>query len=269
MPKKIYLLFVLLCNCQFPLWATGTTYAVIVGVSNYENFSYGKGDLRYSSRDAQLFYNYMVSTNGGKIPINQTILLTNEQATKSSIIDALAIFEKANEEDRVIFFFSGHGSNGKFLPYDTDGKTPMLTHKELKQAFRQSKSKNKICIADACFAGSIQKKAFPSAQTEPTDTTHHLQSERNVLLFLACLPNQTSIEYKELKQGVFTYYLLKGFLGSADENQDQIITAFEIYKYVSSNVKEYARKKHPDIPPQTPMMFGTFAKELPLIQNSP
>lgn len=204
MPKKTYLLFALLFNCQFPLWAIGTTYAVIVGVSNYENFSYGKGDLRYSSRDAQLFYNYMVSPNGGKIPINQTILLTDERATKSLIMNALLIFEKANEEDRVIFFFSGHGSNGKFLPYDTDGEMPILTHKELKQAFRQSKAKSKICIADACFAGSIQRKAFPSAQTDLIDTTHNLQNERNVLLFLACLPNQVSVEYKELEQGVFT-----------------------------------------------------------------
>lgn len=267
MLHRKFLLLILFLSFKFLLRGAGTTYAVIVGVSNYQRFSFGKGDLRYSSRDAQLFYNYMVSPNGGKIPINQTILLIDEQASKSSILEALNIFEKADKEDRVIFFFSGHGDAGKFLPYDTDGYSPMLTHKELKKAFRLSKASSKICIADACFAGSIRNQDFSYTQHHQIDTMNHLNSERNVLLFLACLPNQISVEYKELQQGVFTYYLLKGFLGPADVNHDKVITAFEIYNYVSKYMVEYTTKKHPNEKPQTPMMFGTFSKDLPIIVN--
>lgn len=256
----LYFVFFITTNFSF---AGGTTYAVIVGVSDYKNFKFGDGDLTTTSRNAQLFYNYLVSKNGGKVPIKQVLLLKNEQATREAILSAIDLFQRATEEDRVIFYFTGHGDKNVFLPYDTNGTDLFLTHKEVKQAFRKSKAGSKICIADACFSGTMKKRAF-SAAVQADTASNYIPNESNVVVFMSCLPTQVSYEYYSLKQTVFTYFLLRGFLGEADSNQDKIISAFEIYDYVSKKVVAYSKKYLPDQKPQTPIMYGKFPKELPL-----
>jgi uncharacterized caspase-like protein len=241
----------------------GTTYAVIVGISNYEQFTPTSGDLRYSDRDAIYFRDYLTSPRGGNIPASQVILLTNNRASKDMIIKALSIFKKAAKEDRVIFYFSGHGNRGIFLPYDTDGAHPVLTYPELKKAFRESNATNKICITDACKGGFMKMKSY-SDQTSATTPDDQLHTNSNVLVFLSCLPQQVSVEYRDLGQGVFTYFLLKALKGEADTDHDNTVTAYELYKYVSENVKDFSLQHHPETDPQTPMMYGKFDKDMPI-----
>ena len=45
---------------------------------------------------------------------------------------------------------------------------------------------------------------------------------------------------KEKEHGLFTYYVLKGLGGDADDNQDKKHTIGELGKYVQAKVKEQA-----------------------------
>ena len=45
---------------------------------------------------------------------------------------------------------------------------------------------------------------------------------------------------KEKEHGLFTYYVLKGLGGDADDNQDKKLTIGELGKYVQAKVKEQA-----------------------------
>ena len=258
--RRAIVISALVLQCIFCTYAAfaATTYAVVVGISNYQKFQPNSGDLRYASRDAQLFYNYLTKATNEPVPREQVILLTNEMATKVNILAAMEIFSKARPEDRVIFYFSGHGNSGVFLPYESSGYKPVLTHKEVKQRFRESRSELKLCIADACKSGTIEIQNFPAAEGI------HQTSNANVIVFLSSLANQLSAEYTKLGQGVFTFYLLKALNGEADVNQDKQISALELYKYVSLKVRAYSRKNSPEQPEQIPTMYGKFPRDLPI-----
>lgn len=69
---------------------------------------------------------------------------------------------------------------------------------------------------------------------------------------------ETSIEYRGLRQGVFSYYLIKGLKGEANKDNDKIITVTELYDYVKQNVQTYTSYK------QTPVINGNYDKNMPI-----
>ena len=86
----------------------GNTYAVIVGISQYENA--GIDPLDYAHRDAEVFADYLKSKPGGAVPGQNIVLLTNEKATEAAIYDALYwLVETCQKDDLVYFYFSVHG----------------------------------------------------------------------------------------------------------------------------------------------------------------
>lgn len=80
------------------------TYAVIVGISHYENV--GINQLEYAHRDAQVFADYLKSKAGGSVPDENIRLLMNENATYAAIYDALNwLLDTVHKDDLVYFFF--------------------------------------------------------------------------------------------------------------------------------------------------------------------
>ena len=65
------------------------------------------------------------------------------------------IFLRADENDVILFYFSGHGVPGAFLPVDFDGYDNRLEHYQLRDALLASRAKHKLVIADACHSGSF------------------------------------------------------------------------------------------------------------------
>ncbi len=54
------------------------------------------------------------------------------------------------------------------------------------------------------------------------------------------------LEYDELKDGVFTYYLLEAMKGKADYDSDGLVTVDEGYRYVSEEVpRATGQEQHP------------------------
>ncbi|MEN9333914.1 MAG: hypothetical protein RLY35_1094, partial [Bacteroidota bacterium] len=64
----------------------GASYALIVGVSDYP---YVK-PLNFAEEDALLFFEFLRSNAGGKVPENHIKLLLNEQATHANVTAGLA-----------------------------------------------------------------------------------------------------------------------------------------------------------------------------------
>lgn len=65
------------------------------------------------------------------------------------------------------------------------------------------------------------------------------------------------------KNADFTQYLIKGLKGAADTDSDRIITAKEIFTYVSAKVSERTRKK------QNPVMWGKFNDNMHILNWNP
>lgn len=234
-----------------------TTYAVIVGVDVYR-LEPARNNLRFSDDDARNFYQFLRSPVGGSVPGTNLLLLTGSRATHSNIVRALSLFACARPEDRVIFYFSGHGTPGAFVPHDFDPQTDrILTHQTVKAAFRASRARTKFCLADACFSGSIRTKP-----TQPTSAPG-LDNAPNVVVFMASRPHELSVEMPRLGQGVFTHFLIKGLQGYADTDQDRQVSIYELYAYTRQGVGRLTGGR------QTPIVYGRFPKDLILAQITP
>jgi hypothetical protein len=225
-------------------------FAVVVGISDYEGVT---SDLNYSDDDARIFYNYLKKAFPNEIRNGEAKLLIDAQASYKNILEELKrVFAKSNENDYIIFYFSGHGGRGSFAPYNLNSYS--LSHKEVKQIFKTSKAKYRLCIADACYSGSVS-----SSQTYMSnyESTQNLRDAR-LAVFLSSSSNEVSIESNGLRQGVFSYYLMRGLKGAADLNKDQYVTAGELFVYTRKAVIQHSNGK------QIPVVIGQKLNQIPL-----
>ena len=245
------LLFILLALSS--LSATGRTiYVLSVGIRDYRYIS----DLQKTENDAREFSElYMTHTK------NVTTLL-GSQATRENILSSLrSCFAKAGADDIVVFFFSGHGDKGGLCAYDTKGRSTLVTYAEVQKAIGSCKAANKQLFIDACYSGGLRdgrKTARPATTTRPP-----LSDTQGIMLFLSSRTGETSQENRWADNGFFTQYLIKGLKGAADTDSDRIITAKEIFTYVSAKVSERTRKK------QNPVMWGKFNDNMHILNWNP
>lgn len=219
------------------LEAKGKVYLVAVGISDYPGT---KNDLRLPVEDARRI-EWIYRKNGGS-----TKILLNGQATEKEILKAMREqFKRANPDDIILLFFSGHGYEGGFVSHDE-----FVDYGKIRQAMATSKARTKLIFADACFAGQMrgQGKESPSSF-----------KDRNALLFLSSRSNEVSQESQYMKNGFFTSALQRALRGDADTNRDRIITARELFDYVSKDVRKLTHDK------QHPVMWGNFDNNLTII----
>ncbi len=233
----------------------GQTYAVVIGIADYQALTYATGDLRYADRDARQMVSFLRSKAGGSVLSSHLILLTNRQATRKAIDQSLHLFRQAGSDDRVVLYFSGHGVPNGFVPHDVRPGRPdqMLTYTRIKAAFRASKAKTKLCIADACLSGGLTKP-----QLQRTTIPEQSADGSSVAMMLASRSSQSAIEMKSLTGGAFTYFMLKGLGGQADLDRNGIVSIRELHKYVSPRVKQQTKGQ------QTPVFYGRFPDNLAL-----
>lgn len=250
MKKSILCFLLTLTSCSIA--QNSTTYAVVIGIADYQISGYKTGDLAFADQDANRMVDFLQSKAGGYVPSSQIIKLQNAAATKKEIIKAMTIYKKAKATDKIIFYFSGHGMNGAFLPYDVQKNSfiSTLSHSEIKASFKKSIAKTKLCIADACMAGSmkIEKQSTKNFGAFPANT--------NIAMILSSRSTQVSVENRLIEGGIFTYFLLHGLNGYADKNNDKTVTIKELYQFVGKNVKKNTLNA------QAPVFAGKFADNL-------
>ena len=81
----------------------------------------------------------------------------------------------------------------------------------------------------------------------------------NFTIFTASANDQTSGSIEEAKHGMFSYYLMKGMEGAADENKDNKISNGELISYIQNNVSKVAFSQNRE---QDPGMLGDKDKIL-------
>jgi len=225
-------------------------FAVVVGIADYEGTL---SDLNYSDDDARLFYNQLNQALPNEMAAGKSILLMNKNATRSNIIKAMQqVFSQSTENDFIIFYFSGHGSPGNFCP--TDYTRQLLSHDIVKSYFKNANARYRVCIADACFSGSIGN----SGNTYSVPAATQQLRDARIAVIMSSKPDQTSAETSTLQQGVFSYYLIRGLKGKADLNNDSYITMGELFLYTKNAVSAKSNGK------QVPVVYGKNLDRIPL-----
>jgi hypothetical protein len=222
----------------------GERYAVIIGVSEYRSSAIP--DLRFASKDAEAFHDFLRSDAAGPFPAENILFLKDGAATAQAMREALFVFlQKAQYNDLVVIYFAGHGApdpnmpdNLYLLPTDADINAlastafPMW---DVKTALRrQIRAERVIVIADACHSGGTRQGV-----DNPTNGSFATLFEPSRRLTLtAAGNNELSLEDTRWGggHGVFTHHILEGLGGAADTDGNGIVTFEELSAFVSRQV---------------------------------
>ena len=110
------------------------------------------------------------------------------------------------------------------------------------------------CIADACFSGSVGDQ---NSSTTSYSDVQELRDARLAVL-LSSTNQQTSAEMSSLGQGLFCYWLMNGLRGAADLNEDDYVTAGELFVYTRKVVELKSGGE------QIPVIIGQNLDRIPL-----
>ena len=229
-----------------PSITKGQVYALIVGISDYEDEKVK--DLSFAHRDAEAFADYLSSPAGGSVPSENISFLINKDATIGNIYAAKRNIQmKATADDLVYFYFSGHGAieefyeSGFFLAYDTPFQNYLtnairiLDINNMANVLSTKKDVKVVVITDACHSGKI------SSADEARALHGELlsKSEANEVRIASCESDQFSQEGEAWGdgRGVFSYYLINGLRGLAEMGEpDGIVTLSEIRMYLEQKI---------------------------------
>lgn len=220
------------------------SYALVVGIANYKNLLPAQ-QLQFPERDADAIYSILISTEGGNFRAENVHKLTGPKATLANLRNELEDWlpSVTKDDDRVLIYFAGHGFvyGGKayLAPYDIDLKNIASTGYPMDTLGRDMgvkiKGKWKVLLTDSCHSGAIN----PDADIQLINGTLG-NLNKSLFSLTASRDRERSFESKDWGggHGIFTYYVVKGLEGAADESGDGIVTADELAEYVHRNVRE-------------------------------
>lgn len=213
-------------------------YLLSVGISDYSG---SDNDLRLASKDAGTVSNlYRKNRNA-----NVVTLLDSKATCKTIEQNMDKLFSKAGKDDIIVLFFSGHGTPNGLVAYDG-----VFTYDRIRKQLSKSRCTNKMVFADACFSGKLRAGGGKASGSKA----------KNVMFFLSSRSGETSMEIATMKNGLFTAFLERGLRGGADSDRNRIITAKELFNFVSKGVKEGSRDR------QHPVMWGNFRDNMPVMK---
>ncbi len=235
--------------------------ALIFGIEKYNNLP----KAEFANQDAKNFYNYAIKVFGVKK--DKIKILTDNDATRRKTLTVtknwLSSRLKANQSDLIIYF-AGHGladlndQENYLLFYDSDPNLLSRTAISLTDLFNSIDKLNPRSVTiflDTSF-GSFTK-FVKSAKF--MITSDGVKSPKNFTIFYASQFDQIASSLRKQKQGIFSYFLMKGLEGEADLNNDKQITNGELLDYMDQNISQKALalgKK------QNPMLEGNPNKVL-------
>lgn len=230
--------------------------ALVIGISDYPNIK----KLQFADKDAKDFASYLIDKKGMNLPKENVKLYVNSKATRATILyEGLNwLAEELRPGDEAYIFFSGHGDvtnmdaqqdilkTGYLLTYESEKdkyETTALKMEDFLKEFHLIASKKKATvrvIMDVCHSGIGMKSGGILSMMEMVG---QFDPDKQILI-TSCKYDQLSYEYESLQNGVFTYFLMQGLKGAADEDGDEIVTLDELTSYSSKNVKRYVKKRN-------------------------
>ena len=221
------------------------SWALVVGINKYENVR----PLNYAVDDASAIKNVLINNYG--FPRSNVNVLLNNEATQSNIKKQLnALVRSAKSNDRVVFYFAGHGMTetsglegtdmGFLLPVEADKENLYLTAipmDELKRISNMSKAKHMMFLVDACYGGLAAQNTRSLQEADVPNFVEKISTDFSRQIITAGGKSEEVLEKDDWEHSAFTKNLLSGLKKKrADLNSDGIITGSEIGMYLKENV---------------------------------
>lgn len=235
-------------------------WSMFVGVNHYRDKHIPP--LRFCVNDAQALHDLLVtSPHSGYAPERAHLLLSDSPgesaghtpATRRNILQHLQnLARQAQPEDMLLFYFAGHGQSLDqevyLVPADAEPNDMMpdtaVPLSRVKHILETSSARTKAIILDACYTGvalrDLTKRALGAPAGEILERL--LEESEGLAILHSTARSDAAFEWAGMQHGVFTYYLLEGLRGDANERKDGRLTVTEIHRYVAAKVEAWARQ---------------------------
>jgi hypothetical protein len=243
-------------------------YFVGVAVDRYKEKSQ---NLRFTAKDVR----ELAEGFARKYPKASIDTLMNENVTRESVLALKEKLKAADENDVVIFSFSGHGLLDDSLNFycamhDMDFRHPAkrgLAYEDIEAMLLASPARQKLILMDACNSGEADNESVLKLQAEgskedgskggemeviESDRSFDLMNrlfahnnDRNGLFVISAAGSkEAAFENEELGNGVFTYTVKKGLFDmEADQDKSNSVSINELKYYVGKKVQELTAGK--------------------------
>ena len=290
-------------------------FAVVIGINDYTN---GIPELETAVPDAyklaQLLQNQYQALKQQYQAQNryEVQLILNQRATFNQLNQLISDFKKGQipldnekvavtEDDRVFFYFAGHGIAlealenqegpvGYLIPQDAtkDVSSTYLPMQELHDALNALPCRHMLAILDCCFAGafrwaSLKREIVPKV-TVYKERYDRFISDRAWQVITSAADDQKALDSWGSRGKVvdgnevhspFAKALFDALRGGADEgadsNKDGIITATELYSYLRDQVEilteNHYKRQTPGLCPLKKHDKGEFIFLLPYFER--
>ncbi len=198
-------------------------YALVVGVNDGGP---ERVQLRYAASDA-LALSRVLTQLGGVDPDDAVVLLDTDRDGLSEGLDRLAVQLAAADPElrtELFFYYSGHSDErglllgGERVPY-----------KDLREALNALPADVRIGVLDSCASGAFTRlkggtRTTPFLVDESGDVSGHA-------FLTSSSENEASQESDRLQGSFFTYALISGLRGAADNTGDGRVSLNEVYQF--------------------------------------
>lgn len=231
------------------------SWAVVVGVNQYPTGGRKFQTLQYAIADARAVAEKLQGLGF------EVRTLFEDQATRHNIVRTLAddIGKKAGKNDRIVFYFAGHGETkqgrdgnymGYILPanYDPDHhEATAISMGQLREISSEIRAKHMAYVLDSCFSGGIimRHAAQPAVNNVTFQGLKILAESRSHVVLTAGSKDEMVVE--DGGHGVFTRVLLKALSQKYNMpwSQKGYMTAMDLAEYVRQRVLESAPNQSP------------------------
>jgi len=215
-------------------------FILAVGVNRYANPLY---NLNFARQDAEEFAGFFTTQQRKLFSEVHTKVLLDEQATRGNILEGLDWLGGMAQNDMAIIFLAGHGQTSDsnhfyFLGHDADFEKLRQTGVKWTELQDTLKALPGVVIlmADACHAGAAtreNRRRDGSSVWNPEELARAFAGwETGVVVFMASLGREFSVENSAWGHGAFTKALLDGIRGAAAYEKDDILYLSELTTYV-------------------------------------
>jgi len=231
------------------------SWAIVIGVNHYPNGDRNTPNLNFAVSDAK---HVAAKLEGLGFEVRTLI---DEQATRQNIVHLLAddIGPKTKENDRILFYFAGHGATkekadksfmGYILPHDyapARHSATAISMQQLRDASSEIKAKHMLYVMDSCFSGGLLagRGRPPTAGTTGYQYLLNITKGRSHVVIAAGGKDQVVKE--DGGSGVFTRVFLDALSQRSGMPwaKDGYVTAMDLASYVMKRVPDLAPLQTP------------------------
>jgi hypothetical protein len=258
-------------DCEVPP-VRPNLYVLAVGVSDYQDSRFR---LTYADKDARDVADLFESKRSrfGEIKV---LRILDRDATRENILQARHLLTASHVDDVVVVFFAGHGLLDSKLDYyfataDIDFNNPAnrgLPYEAIEELLDGIRARKKLLLMDTCHSGELDKEEIQAGQSEKQPegevkvatrsglerklsprvglvNSYQLLRERFVdlrrgtgaVVIAAAGGTEYSVESAAWKNGVFTYALLRGLRGEANQGRDAHVRVSKLRDFVEQEVR--------------------------------